>query len=214
MKAKKFLLVAGLAIVMMFTATACGPKGPTDEEVITESLNQEFAQYANPSDERIAELAKGFAFDDEGEGTQGEGTQGEGTSNIDANALAKSLLSGFDYKIESVKVDGSNATATLTVTGKSLKAFTKSLEEAQNALQSEINAAFEAYANDPSLPMPTKEGIMQNFATKMQQVSESTPMVDETIELKFKLEGNTWVPVGNEEVFKTVDNVVLNGDAS
>lgn len=209
LKVTKVLCAAAIALVALFTTTACGPKGPTDEEVITESLNQEFAQYANPSDEKITELAKGFAFDGEG-----EGGQGEGVSSIDANALAKSLLSGFDYKIEDVKVDGQNATATLIVTGKSLKAFTESMTEAQNAFQTEVNDAFAAYANDPSLPMPTQEAMMQNFITKLQKIAETTPEVDETIELKFKLEGNTWVPVGNEEVFKTVDNLVLNGEAN
>lgn len=114
-------LVVAFALATMCLLAGC--QGQSDEDKIKEVLNKELTI----NDETI----KSFT---EGVGSVSEFEQ----MGISIDDFAKTLFEGYSYNIDSVKVDGNNATAEVTFKIKDLK---KAMETAQADIQSMAQSA-------------------------------------------------------------------------
>lgn len=81
---------------------------PSIEQLIREDVTNTFDSLKNMDEGAIAELAEGL------------GSTGLESYGIDASELIKQMVDGFDYSIDSVEVDGDTATASISVTSKSM----------------------------------------------------------------------------------------------
>lgn len=118
-----------IAALSMFALCACN-NGPSSEEVIRESLSEEFDMIVNKKgddwDEMISDI------EDEADLSQ---------FGIDAEEFVNVLFDGFDYEITSVDVDEEDDTAVahVTLTSKSMKDVMAALEQAANDFTSDPN---------------------------------------------------------------------------
>ena len=101
------MVVAVLAVTCGLTLGACSG-APDPEEVIREDLTANFDEIKNLDDETMDELVNEM------------GDLGLDAYGVDANELITSMLDGFDYSIDSIDVEEDTATASVTVTAKSM----------------------------------------------------------------------------------------------
>lgn len=163
-------LVGVVALVLAAGLVACG--GKSNEEVIREGVTQEFESIKNLDDATLDEILGGF--------TESADLSEYGIDNAE---FCKSWLSGFDYTVDDVVVDGDNATVTVSVT-------IKSLEEALTNWQSKMEelAGSEEYAS------MTTEDLYAAIGTSLMESLDTASMSNETVELPYTLNGNTWEP--------------------
>ena len=98
-------------------------------------------------------------------------------------------LDGFDYRIDEVKVDGDNATATVVLTCKKFDAFAQALTEATTALAEDGQTA-ELDADQ----INEKVGQLVLEALGSVEPTESNP-----VELPFARTDNAWGPASGAE---------------
>lgn len=101
------MIVAVLAVACGITLGACS-SGPSAEELIREDLTTNLDEIKNLDDEAMDELAAEM------------GDLGLGDYGIGAEDLITSMIDGFDYSIDSIDVEEDTATASVTVTAKSM----------------------------------------------------------------------------------------------
>lgn len=92
--------------------------GATDEEVIHNIVATTLDKLKELDDATVEELVTDMSLD------------GFEELGVTPEAFVRALLSGFDYKIDSVKVSGAKGSATVTVTCKSVKVIEKDLSAA------------------------------------------------------------------------------------
>ena len=101
------MIVAVLAVACGITLGACS-SGPSAEELIREDLTTNLDEIKNLDDEAMDELVAEM------------GDLGLGDYGIGAEDLITSMIDGFDYSIDSIDVEEDTATASVTVTAKSM----------------------------------------------------------------------------------------------
>ena len=101
------MIVAVLAVACGITLGACS-SGPSAEELIREDLTTNLDEIKNLDDEAMDELVAEM------------GDLGLGDYGIGAEDLIASMIDGFDYSIDSIDVEEDTATASVTVTAKSM----------------------------------------------------------------------------------------------
>ena len=101
------MIAAVLAVSCGLALGACS-SGPDPEEVIREDLSANLDEIKNLDDEAIDELAEGM------------GNLGLEDYGVGAEDIVASMIDGFDYSIDSIDVEGDAATASVTVTSKSM----------------------------------------------------------------------------------------------
>ena len=111
------------------------------------------------------------------------------TYGIDAKSFIAAYLDGFDYRIDEVKVDGDNATATVVLTCKKFDAFAQALTEATTALAEDGQTA-ELDADQ----INEKVGQLVLEALGSVEPTESNP-----VELPFARTDNAWGPASGAE---------------
>lgn len=98
---------AVLALVSGLMLGGCS-SGPDAEELIREDITSTLDELKNMDDAAIQEYADAL------------GDVGLGSYGIENSELIKAMVDGFDYTIDSVTVEEDTATATVTVTSKSM----------------------------------------------------------------------------------------------
>ena len=164
MKPIKTIVAACLAAVALSVgALSLGACGPSAEEVVRQGVADELA-----ADSGVDQLA---------------------TYGIDAKSFIAAYLDGFDYRIDEVKVDGDNATATVVLTCKKFDAFAQALTEATTALAEDGQTA-ELDADQ----INEKVGQLVLEALGSVEPTESNP-----VELPFARTDNAWGPASGAE---------------
>ena len=105
MKKRLLIPIMALAVFCLAVFTACG--GPSVEDLIRDDLTTQFDAVKEGDAELIEAL----------EASAGEDME---TLGIDSAEFAGAFLDGFDYSIDDIVVDGDTATATVTVSCKSM----------------------------------------------------------------------------------------------
>lgn len=172
MKMKKF--VAGVAAAAMLTLSmgAFVGCGQSDEEVIREALTEELESIKNQDASYMAELSAEM------------GDAELASYGIDAADFMSKYLSGFDYSIDSVTVNGDTAEAVVTLTCKSFSDYEAAIEaETMNAIQTQ-----DIYSmSDQDINLLVGQ-IMMTALDKVDAVP-TTP-----ITIEYFKNGNTWEP--------------------
>ena len=105
------MVVAVLAVACGLALGACS-SGPSAEDIIREDIATNLDDVKNMDDATLDGLARQI------------GSVGLEEYGIDTGTLITSMIDGFDYSIESVEVEDDTATASVTVTAKSMTEFT------------------------------------------------------------------------------------------
>ena len=105
------MVVAVLAVTCGLALGACS-SGPSAEDIIREDIAMNLDDIKDMDDATLDGLARQI------------GSVGLEEYGIDAGTLITSMIDGFDYSIESVEVEDDTATASVTVTAKSMTEFT------------------------------------------------------------------------------------------
>lgn len=92
--------------------------GTNDEEAIRASLTSELDSIKNIDDTFVNEFSESINMSQ------------LSVYGIDGVEFMKSYLNGFDYSIDSINVDGDNATAQITLTCKSYTGYQQALQQA------------------------------------------------------------------------------------
>ena len=183
---KKVATTFFASILLAMGAMALVGCGQNDEEIIRDGVSAELDKLKNLDEETLNLLASEAGADD------------LSSYGIDAKEFVSSYLAGFDYRIESVNVDGDNATATVVLTCKSFSQYTNSLEEAVTTL-----------AEDESIQsMSTDEQNMKFGETIMSSLNELSAVETSPIELAFAREGNSWSTT--QEAEQAITNALFN----
>ena len=104
------MVVAVLAVACGLALGACS-SGPSAEDIIREDIATNLDDVKNMDDATLDGLARQI------------GSVGLEEYGIDTGTLITSMIDGFDYSIESVEVEDDTATASVTVTVKSMTEF-------------------------------------------------------------------------------------------
>lgn len=169
MKFGKSIAAVGVAAMMVFTLgafTGCNAN-EANEEVIRESITEEFEPYKNHDSSVINQI-------------RSENAVALATIGIDGEEYAKALLDGFDYSIEDVTVDGKNASVTMVITQKDID-------------EDEAEAIMTALAEDPSfasMSMDERKALISDKIFEYINSVDAAPQ--DPITIDFVLNGNTW----------------------
>lgn len=107
-------------MMLTFSAGALIGCGQSDEEVIREALTAELEGIKTQDADFMAEMTADMDASD------------FATYGVDPQEFMAKYLTGFDYSIDSVSVDGETATAVVTMTCKSFSAYNDAVEAAAN----------------------------------------------------------------------------------
>lgn len=186
MKIKKLiasLLVFAMASFTILSTTACAPD---PEGLIREAITKEFDSYKNMDEDVIGDIA------------QSAENQGLSELGIDSIEFANIVLDGFDYAINSITVDGDNATAELTIVSKSATDFEKSLSAAMDQLQTSPEIA---NMTDDEKTALIGQTVMNSF--------QDIDIVNEDVTIEYVKSNGTWTPVNSAEALGSLDSVVF-----
>lgn len=184
MTTKKIISLCAATMLALFALAGCS--GPSDEEAVRARVSAEFDAIKSIDDASLDELAENSGF-------------GEFAAfGIEPREFAASYLSGFDYRIDNVTVDGDTAQATVTLTCKSVKEFGDRFNEEVEAL-----AADEAVAN------MTEEEANQKIGDISMEIMTSLQPVDmPTLTIEFARVNGAWEPTDSGE--QAIANAFFN----
>lgn len=156
-----------------------------DEAAIKEALTEQFDQLKSLDDATVDEIAQAI------------GSSELSNLGIAPADFAKAYLDGFDYSVQDVKADGDSATATVTVTCKSLKEF-----------ESSLNTMAEEYIKDESNWEKSETQIYQEIGTKVMESLKSVPTATTSpIKLSFAKSNGEWSSDSSNE--SAITNAML-----
>lgn len=161
--------------------------GQSNEDAIREQITEDFDAYKNLDDavlERISSSMEDEAFESLG---------------LTSEDYASAILDGFDYNIDSVTVNGSAATAQLSIASKSKADFERIFGDAVNQLAEE--------AQDFDMSEQEKSVLVGQAA--MKSFSE-TEVLNETLTLNFLLQDGQWVCTNATEALGELDSVIFS----
>ena len=171
MKPIKTIVAACLAAVALSVgAYRSAPAARARREVVRQGVADELERLKTHDEALLDELAADSGVDQ------------LATYGIDAKSFIAAYLDGFDYRIDEVKVDGDNATATVVLTCKKFDAFAQALTEATTALAEDGQTA-ELDADQ----INEKVGQLVLEALGSVEPTESNP-----VELPFARTDNAW----------------------
>ncbi|OUO91477.1 hypothetical protein B5F40_03305 [Gordonibacter sp. An230] len=172
MVANKRVLAALMtaALVSFGGLTLAGCSQSNSEEIVREGVTEELESLKRLDDSLLDQLS-----------TNAEMIQLT-MYGVDPKDFASTYLDGFDYRIDSVTVEGNKATAVVVLTCKSTSVFAETLE-----------AAYEEMANDDSLMDLSPYERNDRIGQVMMETLESIPVAETApINLEFQLDGNMW----------------------
>lgn len=178
------LLVCALSVFACFALTACGA---SNEELLEQAITEEFDKYKNMDDEvlsSITELAENQQMSEYG---------------IDTTEYATLVLDGFEYNIDSITVDGKNATVEMSIASKSASALYEGLQ-----------AALDDLKNNSDVLALDKDDRVKVVGDTVVQVFKDVPVVNETCTINYTLVDNTWTPTNSAQALGSLDSVVFS----
>ncbi len=182
----RVIALAALCCSLVFASAALTACGPDHEQAIRDALTQELDTIKNLDEGFINEIAS----QDEVATLQEFG--------IDPNEFFKSYLSGFDYSIDEVTVDGETANATVTITMKSYTEFFEAFNEATDSLLA-----------DDSLVSLSEEDLYTRIGQSvMDAVNGLEPQQIEPLTFTYELVDNVWTPTS--ESLTALNNAWMN----
>lgn len=164
-------LVAALAATMLAGLTACG--GESAEDVIRKGVTEELESIKNLDQAALDEIMAGAGAADAGLDEYG----------IDMEEFCRTWLEGFDYSVDNVTVDGDNATATVTIT-------CKSLMEGMTIFMDKVTAL----TDDTEAMSQSMDELNLQMGTMLMEALGEAPLETNTVDLPYVLNGNTWEP--------------------
>ncbi|WP_417142375.1 hypothetical protein [Raoultibacter massiliensis] len=164
-------LAVALAATMLTGLVACG--GESAEDVIRKGVTEELESIKNLDQTALDEIMAGA----------GAANAGLEEYGIDMEEFCRTWLDGFDYSVDNVTVDGENATATVTIT-------CKSLAEGINIFMDKVTALTE----DPEAMSKSMDELNQMMGTMLMEGIGEAPVETNTVDLPYVLNGNTWEP--------------------
>lgn len=171
MKLKK--IVTAVVASAMLACSLCLLTGcnsdEKNEQVITESLTQELDSLKNPT----GDVVKGLFDEDEELAELG----------ITVEDFATAYLDGFDYSIDSVKVDGEEAVATVTIT---CKLYTN--------IEKALNQKIEDLTNDKDFMALSEKKMKKQLGQELLAAVKSVENTSTTLEINYTLENDAWTP--------------------
>lgn len=175
---KRKLRLASILTVIMLAAGMLAGCGGNDEEVIKKGITDELESIKNLDEEVLDELQVDSL------------TSQMEPMGIDGKEFMKEYLSGFDYEIGEVKVDGKKATASVTLKCRSFKDYNAALGKASEELTKDVEALAELSEDELNKKIG---GII------MDTVSEAEVKETDPIEISYELTDNTWTPAADTE---------------
>lgn len=124
-----------LALSIGMVGLASCSSGTSDEDAIRASLSSELDSIKNIDDAFVNEFSESIDMSQ------------LSVYGIDGVEFMKSYLSGFDYTIDSINVDGDSATAQITLTCKSYTGYLQALQTAVDEVTADPDA-LAALSND------------------------------------------------------------------
>lgn len=165
----KKVAALAVAMAMTFSLSALVACGQDNEKLIRDGVTEELEGVKALNDETMSAL------------TDSSGVAQMAEYGISAEDFLRSYLSGFDYSLGDVVVDGDKATVEVTLTCKDFAEYQTKLEEAAAAL-----------AADGSVDMSNvNEKIGEIVMGTLDQVQASQT---DPITLEYELVDNTWTP--------------------
>lgn len=191
MTAKKILATVLSAALLAFTlCMACGCQ-PSNEDVIRDTVTKNFDAYKNLEDSVLSEIAAKAEED------------GMSDLGITGEEYATAVLDGFDYHINDITVNEQAATVSMTIVSKSKTDF-----------YNKLNDAVSAFVADPATESLSPEERDAQVGQIAMQAFRDTDTVSEDVNLRFQLQGNTWVSVNSTEVLGNLDSFAFPGNAA
>lgn len=187
--------MAVMAFALCFGLAACGGSKSSDEKLIKDSINSELAGIKAMDAQSLATL------------TQSAGDISS-QLGISSEQFIKAWFDGFDYKINSVTVDGKKADASIDLTIKDFKVAIKTFSDDLDALLED-----DAFISDL---MGMSEDKMTEALTKksgeiLLAAFAKAPMKTASVELPYTLKDNTWTP---DDDIETILADAILGDLS
>ena len=156
-----------------------------DEAAIKEALSMQFDRLKSLDDATVDEISQAI------------GSNELSSLGIAPADFAKAYLDGFDYSVQSVEVDGDDATAAVTVTCKSLREFEASLTAMANG-----------YIADSGNWEKSEEQIYREIGAKTMESLKSVPTATTSpVELRFAKSSGEWSPDASNE--STITNAMI-----
>ena len=181
----RIVSVCFISCILAFAGAALYACGPDHEQAIRDSLTQELDSIKNLDESFVSDLESASGVSDLEE------------FGIDPKEFFTSYLSGFDYTIDEVAVDGETASATVTLTAKSYTEF-------NDAIQSNLDAL----VSDDSLYTLSEEEVYSRIGqTVMDTIDGLSPVQTAPITISYELIDNTWTPT--EESQAAIDEALM-----
>lgn len=181
----RIVSVCFISCILVFAGAVLSACGPDHEQAIRDSLTQELDSIKNLDEAFVADLESA------------SGVSALEEFGIDPKEFFTSYLSGFDYTIDEVAVDGETASATVTLT-------TKSYTELNDAIQSNLDAL----VSDDSLYTLSEEEVYAKIGqTVMDTIDGLSPVQTEPITIAYELIDRTWTPT--EESQAAIDEALM-----
>lgn len=179
---KKTAAVLAFAMLTALSLTACG--GESAEEVIRNGVTEEFEEIKSLDDEFLAELVEAVDASDD-----------LALLGIEAEDFCKAILSGFDYKVGDITIDGNDATVNVTVT---MKDTAEILETWSNDIMT--------LATDESALSMTEDELYAKMGEMLMTCFEEGEVKDTVLDLPYEKVDNVWQ--GTEEAENMIANTV------
>lgn len=176
MKMKKLIAAISMGALLAFSLVAFTGCGANDEQVIRDAITEELESYKTLDDEIVNELITDMDADELSD------------YGIDGAEFIKSYLSGFDYTIDSVTVDGDTAEAVITMTCKSYSGFESALEEAATSIMSD---------QEKLMSMSEDEINALIGSTIMDALDNVETAQTDPITIEYTKSGNVWEPAAS-----------------
>ena len=180
------LLVAVLGLVIVVGATGCAS---SDEELIRATITKSMDLLKNPTEETLSPYLEDSQFDMSSLEKYG----------IDPYEFLSHCFAKFDYSVDEVRIDGKEATASLTLTN-------VDLGTAAQTAAVEITSNLDEY-NELLASENAEQEIMKVFMQRFYELVDSTEeTVDSSAELTFTKDGDEWV-VDKESIVAMVEKM-------
>ena len=180
------LLVAVLGLVIVVGATGCAS---SDEELIRATITKSMDLLKNPTEETLSPYLEDSQFDMSSLEKYG----------IDPYEFLSHCFAKFDYSVDEVRIDGKEATASLTLNNVDL---VTAAQTAAVGITSNLDEYNELLASENA-----EQEIMKVFMQSFYELVDSTEeSVDSSAELTFTKDGDEWV-VDKESIVAMVEKM-------
>ena len=174
-----------MAAVLAICLAGCAK---TSEDVLREAVMEEFDPYRNLEDaalDRIASIA------------EEEGLSELGISGVD---FASSVLEGFDYTIDDVRITNDEAVVSVTIISKSASDFdAKIAERVQAFVESDESQQLDAAQRASKIGEIALESI------------DDAEVISQSLDIVFRLEDTTWLSTDVSDKLSKLDILAYRG---